>query len=34
MDLDDWCDLDLAYLLTFGHHPDLPPAATDAGVEG
>jgi hypothetical protein len=23
MALDDWCDLDLAYLLLFGEHPDL-----------
>lgn len=29
MDLDTWCDLDSAYTLIFGHHPDLdaPPSA-------
>jgi len=26
MDLDDWCDLDFAYLLIFNDHPDLTAA--------
>ncbi|UIU47049.1 hypothetical protein [Microcystis phage MinS1] len=32
MALADWCDLDLAYLLCFGTHPDLDPDPTGAAA--
>jgi hypothetical protein len=32
--LDDWCDLDLAYLLLFDDHPDLHESALPKGSAG
>lgn len=34
MDLEHWTDLDLAYLLAFGTHPELAPAWKRARVAG